>query len=99
MGQEYGMQGHKFWKISFRGVPLLTEEIFWWCITYIHLNPVVGGLCERMEAYRWSSARLFEECRWSEDFGINPAMLEEFCPKLLYDTDETKPDEPGDETA
>ena len=88
MGEEYGLQGRKFWKVSFRGIPLLTERAFWKCITYVHLNPVRWGLCERIEDYRWSSGRMFESCRWSEENGINRAMLFDFCPKLLYDEGE-----------
>jgi len=85
MGDCCGQQGRKFWMVSFRGIPLLTERAFWKCITYIHLNPVRWGLCERIEDYRWSSGRMFESGLWSEEDGINRAMLTDFCQKLLYD--------------
>ena len=88
MGEEYGLQGRRVGKVSFRGIPVLTERAFWKCITYGHLNPVRGGLCERIEDYRWSSGRMFESCLWSEDGGINRAMLIDFCPKQFYDQGE-----------
>lgn len=78
MGEEYGVQDRKFWMVSFRGIPLYTEEAFWRSVTYVHLNPVRGGLCERIEDYRWSSGGMFEDCLWSSEEGINTAIWEVF---------------------
>lgn len=46
----------------------------WACVRYVHLNPVRAGLCEGPEQYLWSSARLYEEYKWTEDDGILPWM-------------------------
>jgi len=31
-------------------------------LNYIHLNPVRAGLVERAIDYRWSSARIWQDC-------------------------------------
>ncbi|MEQ1823925.1 MAG: hypothetical protein ABL949_15565 [Fimbriimonadaceae bacterium] len=67
-------EGHKLWKRSFKGEPIKDEEMFWACIRYIHLNPVRARLCTRIIDYPWSSAQLFEECKWTEEHGIMEAI-------------------------
>ncbi len=69
-----GKDNRTLWMRSFRGIPIRTERVFWACIRYLHLNPIRAGICERIEEYPWSSARLFEECRWSVDEGIVPSL-------------------------
>jgi putative transposase len=68
-------EGHKLWKRSFRGIAIRDERMFWACIRYIHLNPLRAGICARTLDYAWSSARLFEECKWQEETGIMEAVL------------------------
>ncbi len=51
-----------FWKASFRGIMIQSEEAFWDCIRYVHLNPVKAELCERIADFRWSSGWMFEAC-------------------------------------
>lgn len=72
--REVAKDGRSFWMRSFRGVRIRREEVFWRCITYVHLNPVRAGMCEGAEEYRWSSALLFEGCQWTEDEGVLPCL-------------------------
>ncbi len=65
-----GRDNRTFWMRSFRGTPIRTERVFWDCVRYLHLNPVRAGLCERIEDFAWSSARLFEDCCWTEEEGV-----------------------------
>ena len=74
MGDEYGLAGRKFWKISFRGIPIRDERMFWSVCRYIHFNPVREGLVPHTVDYRWSSAQMFESCLWHDEHGINTAM-------------------------
>lgn len=69
-GQQRGLNGRTFWQRSFRSFPTAEGDSFWQKVRYIHLNPVRAGLVMRAEDYRWSSARLWEEGRWSEDDGL-----------------------------
>ena len=71
MAPERGNQGHQMWKVSFRGIPIRTERVFWSTIRYVHLNPVRWGMVSRPEEYAWSSAMLFESCKWREEDGVN----------------------------
>jgi putative transposase len=61
-----------FWMRSFRGIPIRSARVMWGTIRYVHLNPVRAGLCERTNDYPWSSALLFEECKWTEEQGVLP---------------------------
>lgn len=73
--RETSKDNRSFWMRSFRGVPIRSEEVMWACIRYLHLNPVRAGLCERTIDYPWSSALMFEECRWTEEDGILPWLV------------------------
>lgn len=75
--REKAKDGRSLWMRSFRGVPIRTERALWACIRYTHLNPVRAGLCERSEEYGWSSARLYEACRWIDEVGLVPALIED----------------------
>lgn len=70
LAHQCGLNGHTFWQRSFRSIEIVGEKMFWIKANYIHDNPVRGGLVERAEDYRCSSAKLLAEGRWSEDFGI-----------------------------
>lgn len=70
--KEVEKDGRSLWMRSFRGIPVRSETVFWKCITYVHLNPVRAGLCEGTVDYPWSSARMFEECHWTEEEGVVP---------------------------
>lgn len=74
MGDEFGKDGRIFWKISFRGLPVRDERMFWSVARYIHLNPVRDGLCSSTLDYPWSSAGMYEDCLWTEELGISEAM-------------------------
>lgn len=74
--KEAEKDGRALWMRSFRGIRTRREEVFWRCITYVHLNPVRAGLCERAIDYEWSSAAMFEVCHWTEDEGVLPWMRE-----------------------
>ncbi len=52
-------RGHQysFWQHHSNVVLLTSEFMFMQRVNYIHQNPVRGGLAERAEDYRWSSAR------------------------------------------
>jgi putative transposase len=72
--QAASQDNRAFWMRSFRGIPIRSERVMWACVRYVHLNPVRAGLCERPEQYFWSSARLYEEYKWTEDDGVLPWM-------------------------
>lgn len=40
----------------FKSIPIETEQYFWTCFRYIHLNPVRGKLCIQVMDYKYSSA-------------------------------------------
>lgn len=82
---EEAKDGRSLWMRSFRGVPLRSERTRWACIRYTHLNPVRAGLCERPEEHTWSSARLYETCRWIDEIGVLPALLEDGWPSKAED--------------
>ena len=52
-------RGHAYslWDGHAHVLPLFSESFFMQRVNYIHRNPVRGGLTERPEDYRWSSAR------------------------------------------
>jgi hypothetical protein len=43
-------------------LPIFSERMFMEKVNYIHQNPVRAGLVERATDYRWSSARIWQEC-------------------------------------
>jgi REP element-mobilizing transposase RayT len=53
------------WKVSFRGIPIRTERVFWSTIRYVHLNPVRWGMVARPEG-------------WREEDGANWPLREKF---------------------
>lgn len=52
--------GHVF-QGRFRSECIDSEEYFWACLRYIHLNPVKGGLVRNMVSYHYSSAREYRQ--------------------------------------
>ncbi len=65
-----GLDGRMFWQRSFRSYTILRNEDFEQKPRYIHLNPVLAGLCEYPEQYRWSSACFIEAQLWFADESI-----------------------------
>ncbi|MBN1585274.1 transposase [Candidatus Uhrbacteria bacterium] len=53
---KYGGIGH-LWQDRFKSKLISDEIYFATCSSYIELNPVRSGLCERPEQYRWTSYR------------------------------------------
>ena len=49
-------QGWQLWQQHNKPIALLTHDIFYQKLEYIHLNPVVAGFVEREENYAYSSA-------------------------------------------
>ncbi|MDB5255382.1 MAG: Transposase like protein [Chitinophagaceae bacterium] len=48
---------YQFWRQDNHPVEMLTMEIFYQKINYIHMNPVVEGIVDQPEFYLYSSAR------------------------------------------
>lgn len=48
---------HQFWRQDNHPVEMLTMDIFYQKIYYIHMNPVVEGVVDQPEYYLYSSAR------------------------------------------
>ena len=46
----------QFWQHTNRPIPLISNEIFYQKLEYIHQNPVTAGFVDRMEDYPYSSA-------------------------------------------
>ena len=51
---------YQFWERNALSVELSTAKVFQQKLNYIHQNPVRAGLCKLPEAYRYSSAALYE---------------------------------------
>ncbi len=54
-GIEY--QRRKLWIKRFDDQVIRNEKMFWTKLKYIHNNPVKAGLVEKVEDYKYSSAR------------------------------------------
>jgi putative transposase len=50
---------HQVWQEGFHPKEILTEKELWQKINYIHMNPVVKGLVEKPEDWKYSSAKDF----------------------------------------
>ena len=59
---------HHFWKRNSLSVELFTPAVFQQKLDYIHNNPVVAGICEYPEQYKYSSASFYE--KGIDEFGI-----------------------------
>jgi REP element-mobilizing transposase RayT len=53
---------YSLWQTEKNVLPLFSEGMFMEKVNYIHLNPVRAGLSERASDYRWSSARIWQNC-------------------------------------
>ncbi|HVL39806.1 MAG TPA: transposase [Fimbriimonadaceae bacterium] len=73
--------GRVLWQRSYRRTGLTCGRSFFACVRYVHLNPLRGGLCTDPLDYRWSSAFLWQECRWDPQKGlpISDDLLREYC--------------------
>jgi len=52
---------YQFWERNALSVELKTMERFKQKLEYIHYNPVVAGLCNLPEEYKYSTARFYEK--------------------------------------
>ena len=50
---------YSLWQTEKNVLPIFSEGMFMEKVHYIHKNPVRAGLCERLEDYQWSSARIW----------------------------------------
>ncbi len=50
-------QRRKLWIKRFDDQVIRNEKMFWTKLKYIHNNPVKAGLVEKVEDYKYSSAR------------------------------------------
>jgi putative transposase len=57
--EQIGLNRRSFWKVSFRGLPVYSEEVFRQKVNYIHQNAVRSGYVEEAEDYAWSSGHLY----------------------------------------
>ncbi|SRR6266446_178162 len=55
---------HKYslWQKEKNVFSIYSEAMFMQKVNYIHLNPVRAGLVDRPIDYRWSSARIWQQC-------------------------------------
>jgi len=51
---------YSLWQTEKNVLPIFSEGMFMEKVNYIHQNPVRAGLSERVEDYRWSSARIWK---------------------------------------
>ena len=67
-----GLNESRFWKLSFRGLPVFTEKVFSQKSEYIQNNPIWAGLVEDPTNYIWSSVHLRskEICEDFAELGI-----------------------------
>jgi putative transposase len=59
---------YQMWKRKPLSVDLLTKELFFQKLEYIHYNPVTAGLCNLPEEYHYSSAKFYLD--GSDSFGM-----------------------------
>jgi putative transposase len=58
---------YQVWERNSLSVSLWTQAVFKQKLDYIHANPVVAGLCQFPENYKYSSAKFYEsgDTEWS----------------------------------
>ncbi len=59
---------YQFWERNALSIELRTEKTYLQKLDYLHYNPVRAGLCKLPEAYRYSSASLYELNKTEWDF-------------------------------
>ena len=59
---------YQFWERNALSVELRSHPVFMRKLEYVHWNPVKAGMCNLPEAYKYSSALLYEEGKESWDF-------------------------------
>ena len=59
---------YQFWERNALSVELRSHPVFMQKLEYVHWNPVKAGMCNLPEAYKYSSALLYEEGKESWDF-------------------------------
>jgi REP element-mobilizing transposase RayT len=59
---------YQFWERNPLSIDLASEEMFLQKLNYIHQNPVIKGMCQLPENYKYSSAKFYE--LGIDDFGI-----------------------------
>ena len=59
---------YQFWERNALSVELRSHPVFMRKLEYVHWNPVKAGMCNLPEAYKYSSALLYEEGKDSWDF-------------------------------
>ena len=74
LSMQRGLNRRTLWRPGFRSYPLNEGDLLGQKVRYTHGNPFRRGLCTRPEDYPWSSARLWQDMRWSPDTGIMDAM-------------------------
>ena len=59
---------YQFWERNALSVELRSHPVFMRKLEYVHWNPVKAGMCKLPEAYKYSSALLYEVGKESWDF-------------------------------
>ncbi|MBK8089042.1 MAG: transposase [Chitinophagaceae bacterium] len=52
---------YQFWERNPLSIDLYSEKVFFQKMDYLHANPVVEGLCQYPEEYKYSSALFYEK--------------------------------------
>jgi REP element-mobilizing transposase RayT len=73
-----GLNDRLFWMDGFRGLPLVSEDMFWQKMHYIHENPIRSGLATGKSDYRWSSARWVEAGLMDYEAGLPAQPILDF---------------------
>jgi REP element-mobilizing transposase RayT len=60
LNSQAGLNRSNFWKPSFRGFAINSEETFLQKAKYIHLNPLRAELTDDPDSYQWSSAHYYQ---------------------------------------
>jgi putative transposase len=68
--EQTGLNRNTFWQRSFRSIVIHNTNNFGIKVRYIHWNPVKAGYVEEPTAYRWSSAKAWEDGAWDEIVGL-----------------------------
>ena len=58
---------YSLWQTEKNVLPIFSEGMFMEKLSYIHQNPVRGGLVQRAVDYRWSSVRCWNGCQLDEE--------------------------------
>ena len=81
--EQDSLNQHSFWKEGFRGLSVITHEVFLQKVNYIHQNPVRSKNVMSSVIYPWSSAKMYYEGHAADEYILDLAQCIGFYENLL----------------